>query len=435
MSPWRVLLAAGGWSLLAWAPARADDRRAGDALRARIEAAAPGAVIEIAAGTYEGPFEIVRPLHLRGSPGSELVGNGEGHVVDIAAPDVEVAGLLVRRSGANLSTDDAGIHVRGARAWIHDNTILDTLHGIYLYKAPGCRVIDNVIRGRAGAETIADPLTQGLLLSGAEMCSVTLPQDQRGNGVHVWNCSGHVIAGNDIRGTRDGIYFQFCNDTRVTGNVIADVRYGLHYMYSDRNVFEGNLFTRNAAGAAIMYSNDITLRRNRFVANRSHRAYGILLHTVERTHVEYNIIEGNTVGVFAEGSSHNTFSRNTIAANYIGLRLSDSSSENEFSGNVFHSNLHAVETAGLDRTNRFTTGRLGNYWDDAWKIDLDRDDVADIPHDETDLFGRWRRRFPEIGLLSGSPGERALRFLHARLHLPGLPGVRDEHPLVRAAAP
>jgi nitrous oxidase accessory protein len=398
-------------------------------LRERIARATAGDTLEVPGGIHQGPFVIDKPLRLLAKRDAVLEGSGKGHVVEIRASDVELAGFVIRRSGANLSEDDAGIFVRGARAWIHDNTLVDTLHGIYLYAAQSCRLERNVIRGRAGSQAIADPLTEGLKLSPQEMCSVTLLQDQRGNGIHIWNCSKHRIVENDIRGTRDGIYFQFCHDARIERNVIQDVRYGLHYMYSDNNVFEGNFFTRNAAGSAIMYSNGITLRGNRFEANRSHRAYGLLMHTVERTRVEDNTINGNTVGVYLENSTANTFRGNRFTSNYIGLRLAESSDENEFVGNVLESNVHAVETGGRNQTNRFATEGRGNYWDEALKLDLDRNGVADLPHRETDLFGAWRRMFPQIGLLSGSPGERAIRFLHTRVHVPGIPGVTDPMPL------
>lgn len=404
-------------------------------LQRQVENAAAGATIDVPPGIHAGPLVIRKTLRLRGAPGAVVEGSGQGHVIAVEAPDVEISGLLIRRSGNDPGTDDAGVHVRGARAWVHHNTIVDTLIGIYLHQAPECRLTDNVIRGRAGASAIADPLTAGLKLSDEELCSVELQQDRRGNGIHIWNCSHHLIADNDIRGTRDGIYFQFCDRTRIVRNTITDVRYGLHYMYSDENVFEENTFSRNAAGSAIMYSNDITLRRNRFVANRSHRAYGILLHTVERTRIEDNLVEGNTVGLFLENSTANTLVGNRISANYIGLRLSDSSDDNRFSANTLRTNVHAVELSGTARTNEFSVAGVGNYWEDALKLDLDRNGIADVPHHETDLFGPWRRTFPEIGLLSGSPGERAIRFVHTRIHLPGIPGVRDPHPLAQTARP
>jgi nitrous oxidase accessory protein len=210
------------------------------------------------------------------------------------------------------------------------------------------------------------------------------------------------------------------------------VRYGLHYMYSDDNLFEKNEFTDNAAGAALMSSERIVLRSNRFLANRSHRAYGLLLQTVEHTHIEENVIEGNTLGLYIENGNYNVVRGNRIAGNYIGLRVSDSTANSLFFGNTFTGNIHPVETSGANTANTWAVGGRGNTWEGALQFDLNRDGVADVPHREPDLFGAWRRSFPAIGLLSASPGERLLRFIHSRLALPGVAGITDPKPQTAA---
>jgi nitrous oxidase accessory protein len=51
------------------------------------------------------------------------------------------------------------------------------------------------------------------------------------------------------------------------------------------------------------------------------------------------------------------------------------------------------------------------------------------PHREL-IVGRLRRELPAIGLLAGSSAERLLRFVHARLAIPGAGGIVDPSPLV-----
>jgi nitrous oxidase accessory protein len=406
-------------------------------LRAEIAAARPGATVHVPAGVHDGPFELNQPLRLIGEPGAVLRGDGRGHVVAIRAPDVEIAGFVIRGSGRNLSDDCAAIHTTGARAFIHDNRILDSLHGVYVRKANDCRIENNVILGDGAAnDAIADPVIAGLKANaaGGDLCTVETVQDRRGNGIHLWNSSGHTIVGNSIRGTRDGIYFSFAEKTTVRGNVITRVRYGLHYMYSDDNLFEGNEFTDNAAGAALMSSERIVLRGNRFLANRSHRAYGLLLQTVEHTHIEENVIEGNTLGLYMENGNNNVVRGNRIAGNYVGLRVSDSTAGTLFFGNQFAGNIHPVETSGANVSNTWAVGGRGNTWEGSLQLDLNRDGVVDVPHREPDLFGGWRRTFPAIGLLSASPGERLLRFIHSRLALPGVAGITDPKPQTATAA-
>lgn len=419
-------------AVVGWAPANAAG--AFD-LTAEIRNAAPGATIAVPAGTHRGPFVLEKPVRLLGSPGAVLDGEGRANVVEIRAPDVELAGFLIRRSGGDLARDQAGVFVTAPRAIVRDNQIVDCLHGIYLKATNDCRLLRNVIRGRAEVEAVADPIVSGLKLSPAELCSTALEQNQRGNGIHLWKSVRIEIADNDIRGTRDGIYFSFTDRTTVRRNRISRVRYGLHYMYSDENVFEGNTFTDNAAGAALMFSADIALRGNRFAANRNQRSYGLLLHTVDRATIEDNVVEGNTVGLYLESNNGNRVQGNRITGNYIGLRISESSGDNTFSGNTLARNVHPVEMSGPSENNHWSVDGRGNHWDGALALDLNRDGIADLAHREVDLFGPWRREFPAIGLLSGSPGERLVRFVYSRVPVRGLLGITDPRPLVRPNPP
>ena len=400
-------------------------------LQAQLATAAPGSTIEVPAGVYQGPFVIERPLRLRGVAGAHLRGDGLTHTIAVRAPHVTIEALEISGSGLDLGKDHAAIHVTGDDAVIIDNHIHDALHGVYVREADGARIERNVIVGTATVLQPVDPFASRARPSEGELCEVALNQNRRGNGIHLWNSAGHLVARNTIRDTRDGVYVSFVDRTEVRDNDISHVRYGLHYMYSDGNVFEGNVFRDNAAGAALMNSKDIVLRANRFLANQSHRSYGILLQTVEATTLEANEIAGNTVGVFFESGHGNRLIDNTITRNHIGIHASDSSDGNLFAGNRFTDNLHTVETTGGNLTSRWAENGRGNYWDGAVAIDLDRNGIADLPHRELDVFGALRRDFPAIGLLAGSPGERLLRFVHARIALPGLPGVIDPAPLTQ----
>lgn len=417
----------------AFAVVPADEDR-GAWLKATLEAASTGETIDVPAGRYSGPFTITRPVTLRARGHAVLAGNRTTHVVAIGAADVTLEGFEIRGSGLDLAQDHAAVHVTGARAIVRGNRILDSLHGVYVRHADGVRIENNTILGIAETLEPIDPLTQGIKPGEAELCATPLDQNRRGNGVHIWNSSGHLIARNTIRDTRDGIYFSFVTDSDVRDNDVARVRYGLHYMYSDQNRFERNVFHDNAAGAALMSSNGLALTRNRFVANRSHRAYGLLLHTVGDSLIEHNEIAGNTLGLFIENGHANRVLGNRVAGNHVGIRVSDSSDENVFARNRFTGNIHPVETTGGNGSNRWSLDGRGNEWDGAVQLDLDRNGVADLPHRELDLLGDLRRTFPAIGLLSGSPGERLLRFVHARIALPGVNGIVDPSPIVTGAS-
>jgi nitrous oxidase accessory protein len=404
-------------------------------LLAALARAADGATIDVPPGLYRGPLTIDRTVRLHGAGRAHLRGDGRTHTVAVRAADVVLDGFEISGSGLDLGRDHAAVHVTGAGAVIVNNRIHDALHGIYVRQAERVRIEGNVITGTRTIEQAMDPLAARGTPAEGELCEVDLNQNRRGNGVHIWNSSGHVIARNTIRDTRDGVYFSFVDRSELRDNDIAGVRYGLHYMYSDDNLFEDNLFQDSAAGAALMSSHGIVLRRNRFLASQGHRSYGVLLQTVEGSTLEANEISGNTIGVFFESGHGNRLIGNLIDRNHIGIHVSDSSDGNQFAANRFIGNLHTVETTGGNLTSQWALNGRGNYWDGAVTIDLDRNGIADVPHRELDLFGALRRDLPAIGLLSGSPAERLLRFVHTRLALPGLSGVVDPAPLTKGSLP
>jgi nitrous oxidase accessory protein len=404
-------------------------------LAAQLASARDGATIDVPAGVYRGPWTIDRSVRLRAAAAAHLRGDGRTHTLEIRAADVVLEGFEISGSGLDLGRDHAAVHITGARAVIIGNRIHDSLHGVYIRQADGVRIEGNVITGPRVIEQPIDALAAAGTPAAGELCEVDFNQNRRGNGVHIWNSRGHVVAGNTIRYTRDGVYFSFVDHSEVRENEVEGVRYGLHYMYSDDNRFEDNVFRDNAAGAALMSSHGIVLRRNRFVANQGHRSYGVLLQTVERSTLEENQISGNTVGVFFESGNGNRLIGNRIERNHIGIHVSDSSDGNRFAGNRFLGNLHTVETTGGNVTSEWSIDGRGNYWDGALAIDLDRNGIADLPHRELDLFGALRRELPAIGLLAGSPAERLLRFVHARVELPGLAGVVDRAPLTNGSHP
>jgi nitrous oxidase accessory protein len=324
-----------------------------------------------------------------------------------------------------LSDDDAAVFVTGNHANIENCVIADSLHGIYLKKISGAQILNNRIQGKTTLAASTDPVEKGIGQS-AENCDTTLVANRRGNGIHQWNCEGNLIRGNEISDTRDGIYFSFTNNSRVENNVIHHVRYGLHYMYSDGNIFENNTFTENAAGAAIMFSKDLVVRGNRFVSNRGHRAYGLIFQSSDRSRLESNDISENAVGLSFNQCNANTIIANRVMNNYIGLRVGSNSDDNQFTENLFAHNLHPVETGGSDVSGtRWSVDGIGNFWSDAFELDLNNDGINDLPHRELDLLSVLRRDFPAIAFLSDSPALKLLRFAHGRAAIPGANMIED----------
>ena len=398
-------------------------------LQERIDAAAQGETIRIAAGVHGGPILIRKSLSLIAEPGAEIRGNGSDKVVTVAADDVTLRGFRITGSGLRLSDDDAAVFISGNRAKIENCVIADSLHGVYLKKVSGAQILNNHIYGKTSLAASTEPIEKGIGQS-AENCDATLVANRRGNGIHQWNCEGNLIRGNEISDTRDGIYFSFTNNSRVENNLIRHARYGLHYMYSDANTFENNTFTENAAGAAIMFSKNMVVRGNRFVNNRGYRAYGLIFQSSDNSRLERNEISENAVGLSFNQCNQNEVVANRVTQNYIGLRFGSNSDGNRFTQNIFTGNLHPIETGGSDVSGSlWAVHGVGNLWDTELELDLDRDGIADLPHRELDLFGILRRDFPVIAFLSESPALKLLRFANERAVIPGMSSIEDPSPL------
>jgi nitrous oxidase accessory protein len=305
-------------------------------LQARVDAAPPGATLEVEAGTYQGDLLIDRPLRLVGRGRPTLVGSGEGSVVRVRAPDVTIEGFDIDgRGGGDLARDSSGIHVAAARVTVRDCRIDNTLFGVYLREAPGAVVERCFIRGIPGKAP-----------------------GEKGSGIHVWGTEGFRFTENEVADARDGFYIQSSSKGRIVGNVARDLRYGLHYMYADDNVFEDNLFENSAAGAVVMYSHRIEFRRNRFLRNRGFASVGLLLQSCDDVVAEDNLIADNARGIFLEGSHRDLFRRNVIAQSDTAIVLYASSAGIRFEGNSFVSNLTPLTLVGKRPDAAF----VGNYW-------------------------------------------------------------------------
>jgi nitrous oxidase accessory protein len=374
-------------------------------LQAAVDAARPGAVIDVPPGLYQGDLVIDRPLRLVGRGRPRLVGSGAGSVVRVRADDVTIEGFDIDgRLGGDLSRDSAGIHVAAQRVTIRDCRIERALFGVYLREAHGAIVERTRIAGLRGR----DP-------------------GEQGSGVHIWNTIGFSLVGNSVRYSRDGFYLQTASHGRITGNSVSEVRYGLHYMYSDDNVFEDNLFERSAAGAAVMYSQRLTFRRNRFLHNRGFASVGLLLQGCDDVVAEDNLIADNARGVFLEGSRANVFRRNRIAASDVAVVLYASSRGNRFEGNAFVGNLSPFQLVGRRTDSRFD----GNYWSDHEAFDLDADGVADRPYRLSNVFDHFRGNLTAADLFAQSLGASVLSAAERVFPVLDPVPVQDGHPLAR----
>jgi len=377
-------------------------------LQALVDAAAAGSRIEVAAGTYDGDLYLDRPITLVGVGRPLLRGSGHGSVVRIRAAGVTIDGFDIDgRRGGDLGRDTSGIHVTGAHVTIRDCRVREALFGIYLREADDAAIEHSVVTG------IPDR-----------------PPGEIGSGIHVWNSQRFHLTGNEIVGTRDGMYIQSSSHGIVRGNRARDLRYGLHYMFSDDNLFEDNAFETGAAGVALMYSKRLVFRRNRFVRNRGFASVGLLLKACDDVVAEDNLIADNARGIFLEGSYRNHFRRNVIAMSDTALVIYDSSGGNTFEGNSFVGNLTPLSLSGRRTDTRFD----GNYWSDHGEPDLDGDGVADRPYRLSNVFDHVRGNLTAADLFSQGVAVSALGAAERAFPVLDPVPVVDGRPLARPPA-
>lgn len=320
-----------------------------------------GGRVIVRPGVYaDGPVVVDKPVHISGEGAAILDGRHRDEILRIVADDVTIRGLTFRNVGISYVHDNAGVRVAQARnCVVEDNRFEHTFFAIYLARASGCRILRNEIIGSGVSEAGS------------------------GNGIHLWGARDVLIAGNRIRGHRDGIYLEFVERARVEGNLSErNLRYGLHFMFSDSCRYERNTFRFNSAGVAVMYSKHVAMTGNAFAENTGSAAYGLLLKDITDSEVRGNRFDGNTTALYAEGVNRVVIRDNRFERSGWAVRIMANSEDNVFAANTFRGNTFDVATNSRQSYSRFR----GNYWDRYHGYDLDRDGRGDVPFRPVRLF-------------------------------------------------
>lgn len=398
-----------------------------DSLKQTLIRAAPGDTVVVGPGIYQGHLVLSRPVKLEGRPGAVLSGGGEGDVIRVKAPDVTIRGLGIRHSGTSLNDMNAGIFVErtASRVTIERNELERNGFGIWLDGCPDARIINNRIHG-----------------------SAALRSQDRGNGVHLYNVKGALVANNEIWEARDGIYIDTSTDSRLLNNYIHDLRFGIHYMYSHNNHVIGNRTHRTRTGYALMQSRNLTVTDN---VSDNDINYGILMNFITYSSIENNIVSsvargkgfvsGGTGVAGAEGkaifiynSLFNTIRDNRFSDSDIGIHLTAGSEDNRIHGNGFIGNRTQVKYVAT-REQEWSQDRRGNYWSDYLGWDLNGDGIGDRYYEPNDAVDKLLWKYPLSRMLMNSPAVKTLRWVQGQFPVLRSPGVRDSFPVMTPPEP
>lgn len=383
-------------------------------LQARINAASPGETLIVPAGRYA-PIHIDKPITLVGEGAPVIDGKGHGDVVRISGPfAATIRGFVIQGSGSDLDQESTGLRVMQAQATIENCRFDDVLFGIDLKQASKC-----VIRGN-------------------HLTSKPLDVARRGDVIRLFRSDDCLIENNVIEDGRDALIW-YSNRITIRDNISRRNRYGFHGMYANDVTFEGNRLEGNSVGIYLMYGQGFTIARNQILRNRGVSGYGIGLKEVDRYAIHDNLLVGNRVGAYIDGSplrrraGQANFGGNTLACNDVGMMLLPSVKGNRIVNNNFIDNVEqiGVQGRGAVEQNEFVspeTGR-GNYWGDYNGFDANHDGIGDRAYASTKLFEDLIQREPKLRLFLFSPAHSAIEFIGR-----AMPATRPE-PKFSDAAP
>ena len=381
------------------------------AIAETLNRAATGDTLVLSPGTYSETLTLERAVTLDGQGQATIDGQGQGSVITITGSGITVTGLTIIGSGSAHEEIDSGVKLtKTARdAQVTDNRLLGDLYGVDVHGGRDTLVARNVIEGRRDKQMNA-----------------------RGNGVYVWNAPGTIIAENDVRWGRDGIFVNTSKRNIFRDNLFRDLRFAVHYMYANNSEVRGNVSIGNHLGYAIMFSKGVKITNNVSLNDRDH---GVMLNYTNGGEISGNVVRGSDGKcTFLYNSHNNDFTGNWFEGCDIGIHFTAGSEGNRIVGNAFVANRTQVKYVSTKWVEWSEDGR-GNYWSDFAAYDVDGNGTADTAFRPNDSMDHVLWTQPAAKLLLGSPAVQLVRWSQSAFPalLPG--GVIDSFPMMNPAVP
>lgn len=388
-----------------------------DDLQSRLDASNDGDLILIEAGVYKGNFIVNNSVTVKGVKGSIIDSNGVGNGFTLHKSNTKIENLTVINWGQDLTEQNAAIYLdaKVKNITISNNQLKGDGFGVWLQKANHILVENNRIEGNP-----------------------SLRSADRGNGVQLTGVKHAKVIGNEVSGTRDGLYIISSQESELRDNIMHDLRYGVHYMYSYNNRVLSNTAYNTRAGYALMSSKNLVVHGN---SSENSEDYGMLVNFITYSDISYNTIKDvwtlpeNKVlgregkGLFIYNSAYNTISHNRIDTAEIGIHLTAGSENGKIFGNSFINNPVQVKYVS-NRKQEWSQNGVGNYWSNYLGWDLDNNSIGDTVFEPNDGIDKMVWKYPEAKVLLDSPSVLMLRWIQKQFPVLKPAGVKDSHPLM-----
>lgn len=308
-------------------------------------------------GRVQGDFESKRGVAIHGCEAATLVGSGTNTILKLKGDDVLVEDVAFEGSGSRVSFEDGALKVSGERAVVRRVSVRDTLYGIAFEQCHACVLEDTRIEGRAEIE-----------------------ENQRGDGVKLWEAHGSSVRRLDVRGVRDLVVW-YSRHVTLEDNRITGGRYGTHFMYAHDSTVRRSILRGNTVGIFVMYSARVLAEDNELSGARGPAGMGIGFKESDAVTLKRNAIVANTTGLYLDYTPRDPkqpvlFENNMLALNAVALRTHSSEHGARFAANDFLENDALVEVDG--NGDALGVEFVGNHWAAYAGYDLNGDGVGDV---------------------------------------------------------
>jgi len=371
-----------------------------------VSQAKDGDVFILANTSYKSNLIINNKITIRGDVETKIIGNNQGSVITVNASDVVLENLEISNSGVDLSTQDSAIFVNKTahNTLIKNNTLMHNLIGIYLWGAKHVIVTHNKIIGRQD-----------------------LRENERGNGIQLWNSTGSEVSFNTVSYGRDGIFVTTSNNNIFNNNTFSNLRYSIHYMYTNDSTISNNVSIGNDIGFALMSSDRLKVENNISINDKEH---GLFANFLNYSNIKNNVVlDGGNKCLFVYNSNFNTINDNYFKRCLIGVHWTAGSNDNVFYNNAFVGNKKQVKYVSTKNL-QWSFQEKGNYWSDHTSYDINNNGIADSSYRPNDITDKILWNYPNAAVLLGSPVMLLLKYAnkHFPTLLPG--GILDSYPLI-----